>query len=41
MSVKKRDIQFKSSDGQTMVAAYFYEDDATPPKAVVQISHGM
>ena len=41
MSVKKRDIQFKSSDGQTMVAAYFYEDDTTPPKAVVQISHGM
>ena len=41
MSVKKRNISFKSSDGHTEIAAYLYTDDTCAPRAVVQISHGM
>ena len=41
MSVKKRNISFKSADGKTQIAAYLYTDDAISPKAVVQLSHGM
>lgn len=41
MSVKKRSISFDSADGHTKVAAYLYTDAARPPRAVVQLSHGM
>lgn len=36
----KETIRFLSSDGKTQVAAYFYTPNH-PPKAVIQISHGM
>lgn len=35
------DIRFKSSDGQSQVAGYFFWDDSQPVRAVLQISHGM
>ena len=33
--------RFLSSDGMTQVAYYFFDDEITKPKAVVQIAHGM
>lgn len=38
---EKRDIRFKSADGQSMVAGFFYTCEEAPPVCVLQISHGM
>ena len=32
---------FLSADGQTAVAAYFWYSEATTPRAIIQLSHGM
>ncbi len=37
----KENISFCSADGKTQVAGYFYTPVSAPPRAVVQISHGM
>ena len=34
-------VEYPSSNGADIVAGYFYEDPVIPPKAIVQISHGM
>jgi len=36
----KKEMKFLSSDGKTEIAAYFYEPN-TPPRGVIQLSHGM
>lgn len=35
------DIRFNSSDGTSQAAGYFFTDPGQPPRAILQISHGM
>ena len=41
MSVNRNTEQILSSDGKTMLHVVTWSDDSVPPKAVLQISHGM
>ena len=40
-SFVKETVHFRSADGKTPVAAFFYTPVAGAPKAIFQISHGM
>lgn len=40
-ALRTEDIRFKSSDGIHEVAGYYFTDESRPPRAILQISHGM
>lgn len=40
-ALRTEDIRFKSSDGIHEIAGYFFTDESQPPRAILQISHGM
>ena len=39
--IQREDIWFDSSNGASRVAGFYYTCPSVPPRAVVQLSHGM